>query len=309
METGSSREAVLASHSVVIANGSGGAPTWRATVMATGVSRTAVVSRLSSDGARHGEHDDEQPQHDDPAPRGAGGAVRRDVEEARQVADLGDEGDRDEEDEDRRDALDELGEVEVHVTASASWPAATAVPARGGAVSSTSKRSESRSARAWGVRGASAWTSSRVTRPRVCLAMCEAPGTVTCTQRSARSPVGRHTAAYVLDRQSTTSSRGLTTASSAAGSSLRHSCDEVADAGEGAADVDPVGGHAVAEAQRTEEGRDDDDPAVGAALGGRVERVDVEGLVEHAGVDVGRPWPSARSAGGCCARCRRRGWG
>src|SRR6478609_2667855 len=47
---------------------------------------------------------------------------------------------------------------------------------------------------------------------------------------------------------------------------------QVADAGEGAADVDAVGRHAVTEPQRTEEGRHDDDPAVGAALGGRVER-------------------------------------
>ncbi len=47
LETGRSSEAVLASQRVVMAKASGGTPTWVATVTATGVSRTAVVSRLS----------------------------------------------------------------------------------------------------------------------------------------------------------------------------------------------------------------------------------------------------------------------
>ena len=105
------------------------------------------------DGAHDRETDDEQPQHEHPPLRGARGAVRHDVEEARQVADLGHEGDRDEEDEDRRDALDEQGEVEVHVRPSASWPAARGGPRAAGASARPRSAPTSRSARACGVRG------------------------------------------------------------------------------------------------------------------------------------------------------------
>ena len=48
LETGSSSEAVLASHSVVMANGTRRGRAAAATAMTTGVSRTAVVSRLST---------------------------------------------------------------------------------------------------------------------------------------------------------------------------------------------------------------------------------------------------------------------
>jgi len=44
-DTGSSSEAVFASHTVVIANGRAGRSSRRAAVNTTGVSRTAVVSR------------------------------------------------------------------------------------------------------------------------------------------------------------------------------------------------------------------------------------------------------------------------
>ena len=47
-DTGSSRLAVLASHTVVIASGVGGTFSARASAIITGVSRTAVVSRLSA---------------------------------------------------------------------------------------------------------------------------------------------------------------------------------------------------------------------------------------------------------------------
>ncbi len=45
-DTGSSRLAVLASHTVVIASGTGAMPTRAASASITGVSRTAVVSRF-----------------------------------------------------------------------------------------------------------------------------------------------------------------------------------------------------------------------------------------------------------------------
>ncbi len=46
LETGRSRLAVLASHTVVIASGTGAMPTREASASITGVSRTAVVSRF-----------------------------------------------------------------------------------------------------------------------------------------------------------------------------------------------------------------------------------------------------------------------
>lgn len=46
MDTGSSRLAVLASHTVVIASGTVAIPTREASASITGVSSTAVVSRL-----------------------------------------------------------------------------------------------------------------------------------------------------------------------------------------------------------------------------------------------------------------------
>src|SRR6266571_6889598 len=48
LETGSSRLAVFASHTVVIASGKGGISAGLATASITGVSSTAVVSRLSA---------------------------------------------------------------------------------------------------------------------------------------------------------------------------------------------------------------------------------------------------------------------
>src|SRR6478609_9346221 len=48
LDTGSSSEAVLASQTVVMAKGTGLTSSWRATAMTTGVSSTAVVSRLST---------------------------------------------------------------------------------------------------------------------------------------------------------------------------------------------------------------------------------------------------------------------
>src|SRR5579859_1176225 len=48
LETGSSRLAVLASHTVVIASGIAAMPVRTAKASITGVSRTAVVSRLST---------------------------------------------------------------------------------------------------------------------------------------------------------------------------------------------------------------------------------------------------------------------
>lgn len=48
LDTGSSRLAVLASHSVVIASGSGAMRAGPASASMTGVSSTAVVSRLST---------------------------------------------------------------------------------------------------------------------------------------------------------------------------------------------------------------------------------------------------------------------
>ena len=47
LDTGSSRLAVLASHTVVMASGAAGIPASRASASMTGVSSTAVVSRLS----------------------------------------------------------------------------------------------------------------------------------------------------------------------------------------------------------------------------------------------------------------------
>lgn len=48
LDTGSSKEAVLASHTVVRANGIAGMPSCRVMAMTTGVSSTAVVSMLST---------------------------------------------------------------------------------------------------------------------------------------------------------------------------------------------------------------------------------------------------------------------
>ena len=92
-----------------------------------------------------------------PRPGRRGGQRRR--RRPARSADLGDEGDGDEEDEDRRDALDEVGEVEVSRQGLGVAASSQGRPARGGGVSSTSKRSDNLSASACGVRGASACTS------------------------------------------------------------------------------------------------------------------------------------------------------
>ena len=60
-----------------------------------------------------------------------------------------------------------------------------------------------------------------------------------------------------------------------------------AEPGQRRAHRQPVGGDPVAGAHGTVERRDDDEPAVRAAAGGGVERGEVEGVVEHAGVDLG----------------------
>ncbi len=168
LETGSKSEAVFASQSVVIAKARGGTPTCIATVRATGVSSTAVVSRLSRMVQAHASttmrsHSTTTRPRADP-----GGQVRGLVEDAREVADLSDDGDGHEEDEDGQDPLGEHGEIGHRA---AGWCVLCA-PARGsgrparrgstagraavGASAGPRSAPTSRSARALGERGASA---------------------------------------------------------------------------------------------------------------------------------------------------------
>ena len=75
---------MLASHSVVIAKASGGTPTWLATVTATGVSSTAVVSRLSRMALAQASTT-MAAQHHDPPSSDLGREVRGLVEDAGQA--------------------------------------------------------------------------------------------------------------------------------------------------------------------------------------------------------------------------------
>ena len=132
---------------------------------------------------------EQQPQHDGVVTGQAGRGVTRDVEDAREVGDLGDDGDGHEEGHDRKGPGEDLGGLGgAHLTVVSStqgWPG------RAGSVRPTSKAGSSARASAAGVRGSRSTPSRcRVTRPRVCLAMWVAPGTRTCTQRRAVSPLG-----------------------------------------------------------------------------------------------------------------------
>ncbi len=72
---------------------------------------------------------------------------------------------------------------------------------------------------------------------------------------------------------------------------------EAAEPGEHAVAGEPVRRDAVAEAQRTEQRAGHDDRALGTTLRRRVERAEVEGVVEHARVDA------SGGGGGRCEQC------
>ena len=133
------------------------------------------------------------------------GPVAGDVEDARDVRDLGDDGDRDEEDQDRADPLGEVEQLRGRSPhGSRRGPRAARAGAAGVSVDREALLRPPLGS-ACGVR-ASAPTSHRwrATRPRVCLAMCVAPGTRDLHPALASGPCGTHAAAYVLERQSTT---------------------------------------------------------------------------------------------------------
>ena len=111
LDTGSSIEAVLASHTVVMTNGTALRPSCRATAMTTGVSRTAVVSRLSTIVARQERSTSSSHSSGVRCAAEPGGPVAGDVEDPGDVGDLGDDGDRHEERQHRPDPLAQVQQV------------------------------------------------------------------------------------------------------------------------------------------------------------------------------------------------------
>ena len=197
----------------------------RATVSATGVSSTAVVSRLST--IVHADASTTRAARADHASAAPGrGAVRRRVEDPGEVADLGDDGDGDEEDQDRAGRARRARRGRHQVAAGAlrgGRGQAPGCPGRRGGLSSREARSDHLvPARLGCAASRPARTGARATRPRVCLAMCDAPGhRAPCTHRSARSPVGRH-ARHTCWTGSPRPARAARGGASASASALRH---------------------------------------------------------------------------------------
>ena len=108
LDTGSSSDAVLASHTVVIAKGSGGRSSCAARERTTGVSKTAVVSSDNTmvvTDARTTTSSHNTMTRPRPS---VGGDVCRDVEDTGGVSELGDDGHRSQEQQDRGDAAQDV---------------------------------------------------------------------------------------------------------------------------------------------------------------------------------------------------------
>lgn len=149
-----------------------------------------------------GRRSDEKPQEPGAATAGASSPVPGDVENPSSACDLGNCRDRDQEYQDRADLRRKIQEgSDIHrmlVSRVHGWPG------RVGLVSVVSKRWATTRCRVFALLASTPdWHRCRATRPRVCLAMCVAPGTRICTQRLARGPWGTQAAAYVLERVST----------------------------------------------------------------------------------------------------------
>ena len=132
---------------------------------------------------------------------------------------------------------------------------------------------------------------AEVARPprRGCAWPCAATGERRTSPAPApRRPVGSgspHPAAYAAERQSTTTPRAAT-AVSGPSSSRSPERRQRTESGKGGAHRQPVRGDPVGGAHGAPQGRDDDQPAVGASPGRGVEGRQPERLVEHAGVDL-----------------------
>ena len=104
----------------------------------------------------------------------------------------------------------------------------------------------------------------------MCFALCDAPGTATCTQALGAlvrgTPHRGIRRGSAVDDELTRLDGGI----EGAGERAAPPTVERADTRHAGAHVHPVGGHTVGEAQGAEDGRDDDDAAVGASLGGAV---------------------------------------